>query len=72
MCMSATREGEPLVDLGTKSPGLRGEPDKYTAIANNRFSRGAGEGGRHGRMSGTGPILVFLRLQKSQSPTCVF
>ena len=33
------------------------EPDKYAACASNRFSRVAGEGGRHGRMRGTGPLV---------------
>ena len=35
MGMSATLEGEPPVDLGTESPGLRGEPDKHVANARN-------------------------------------
>ena len=65
--MSATLEGEPPVDLGTKSPGLRGEPDKYTAIANNRFSRSAGEGGRHGRLRGTGPGLNAFQIKSHGS-----
>ena len=42
-----TLEGEPT-----------GEPDQREARAQKGFSRTAGEGGRHGRMRETGPVLT--------------